>query len=136
MSTRFVEFPLSPLKRKDGVVPEPIIPIGISTRDGYKLYDFLVDSGADFTLLPRSLADEIGIDLKKCPTSKTLGVEGKGIKIHHSQVRIRIGHLENRIRCAFAPHDHIPPLLGRLDIFSSYNITFSAEKMSIIFRRC
>ena len=135
MSTASVEFPLSPIKKKGGLVPEPIIPVGIMTAGGFKLYDFLVDSGADFTLLPRSLAAEIGINLKKCPTSTTMGVEGGGIKIYHSQILIRIGEFQNKIRCTFAQHDRIPPLLGRLDVFSKFNITFHAGRRSIVFQK-
>ncbi len=133
MSTSAVEFPLSPIKSKEGVVAEPIIPVSILTNKGFRLYDFLVDSGADFTLLPRSLAGEIGIRLKDCVTSTTLGVEGRGIKIYYSKIVIQIGDWKNTIRCAFASHDRVPPLLGRLDLFSRYNITFHAQRRSVIF---
>ncbi|MBI2982174.1 MAG: retropepsin-like domain-containing protein [Deltaproteobacteria bacterium] len=104
------------------------------THEGFKLYDFLVDSGADFTLLPRRFASEIGINLKRCEPSTTLGVEGRGITIYHSSVVLRIGNYQSKIRCAFAQHDRIPPLLGRLDVFSKYNITFHARRRSIIFQ--
>ncbi|MBI3540908.1 MAG: aspartyl protease family protein [Deltaproteobacteria bacterium] len=135
MSSSTVEFPLSPLKSREGLVAEPIIPVAVSTPEGFKLYDFLVDSGADFSVLPHSLATEIGIDLKRCQTSTTLGVEGRGTKIHHSRIVIKIGPWRGQIRCAFASHDRIPPLLGRLDLFSKFNITFHASRKSIIFEK-
>lgn len=134
MFTASIKFPLSPIRRETGLVPEPIIPLGIWTADGLKFYDFLVDSGADLTLLPKSLAIEIGIDLKRCPLSQTQGVEGRGTKIYHSKIKIFIGQWNHVIRCAFAGHDHIPPLLGRLDVFSKYNITFHAGKNYILFQ--
>lgn len=135
MSISSVEFPLSPIKGKKGIVPEPIVPLIVRSGEGERLYDFLVDSGADTTLLPRSLANELGIDFRKCPASITQGVEGRGTKIYHAFLRLKIGPWEDRIHCAFASHDHIPPLLGRLDIFSRYTIVFDAERRSVIFRR-
>lgn len=130
-----VEFPLSSLKGESGLIPEPIIPVGIVTRHGLRLYDFLVDSGADMTVLPFSLAHQVGISIKDCIKSKTQGVEGKGTTIYHAEITIKIDHWEDRIRCAFASHDLIPPLLGRLDVFSKYNITFHAKRESIIFQK-
>lgn len=130
-----VEFPLSPIKSKEGIVPEPIIPIQIKTKEGFQFYDFLVDSGADFTLLPYSLAKLIGINLKKTKKAMTQGIEGKGIITFQSSITIKIGKWEDTIRCAFASHDHIPLLLGRLDVFSIYNITFHARKQAILFDR-
>ena len=117
------------------MVVEPIIPLAIMTREGFKLYDFLVDSGADFTLLPKHFAFEIGIDLAKCKKSTTLGVEGRGMIIYHASILLRIGDYQSKTRCAFANHDKIPPLLGRLDVFSLYNITFHAGRRSIIFKK-
>ena len=135
MSTSTVEFPLSPLKGREGIVPEPILPVGIQTPHGEKLYDFLLDSGADATLLPRSVAREVGIDLHSCPTSTTQGVEGRGITIYHAALSVRIGPWIEKVRCAFASHDRIPPLLGRLDIFSRFTITFDARCRSIRFKK-
>lgn len=134
MSTAAIKFPLSPIRSETGLVPEPIIPIGIWTPNGLKLYDFLVDSGADLTLLPKGLSSGLGINLKRCSISQTQGVEGGGIKIYHSKIKICIGQWNHTIRCAFAEHDQIPPLLGRLDVFSKYNITFHAGKNCIIFQ--
>lgn len=115
---------------------EPIVPVGLFTPEGFKLYDFLVDSGADLTLLPKSLAREMGVDVARCPKSVTQGVEeGRGVKIYYAKIRIRIGEWDDDIRCAFANHDRIPPLLGRLDLFPKYNITFHAKRRSVIFQR-
>src|SRR3990167_6645004 len=135
MSTLSVEFPLSPIRGKKGIVPEPIVPLAVKSAKAERIYDFLVDSGADATLLPRSLADDLGINLKRCPWSVTQGVEGKGIKIYNTFLKLKIGQWEDRIHCAFASHDHIPPLLGRLDVFSLYTIIFEAKRKSIIFHR-
>lgn len=135
MSILSVEFPLSPIRGKKGIVPEPIVPLVVRSAREERIYDFLVDSGADATLLPRSLADDLQINLKRCPQSKTQGVEGGSIKIYHASLKLKIGPWENSIRCAFASHDHIPPLLGRLDVFSHYTIIFDAKKQSIIFHR-
>lgn len=135
MSIKFIEFPLSTIKKDSGIIFEPIIPIGLVTPTGIKLYDFLVDSGADFTLLPQSLALELNINLKNCAQSKTQGIEGGSIIIYSACIVIQIGPWKEKIHCAFASHDHIPPLLGRLDVFSRYTITFHAKQKSIIFRK-
>jgi hypothetical protein len=40
----------------------PIIPVAVKTLDGYRTYRFLIDTGADFSLAPRRLAQQIGLD--------------------------------------------------------------------------
>ncbi|MBI4365434.1 MAG: retroviral-like aspartic protease family protein [Deltaproteobacteria bacterium] len=135
MSTSSIEFPLSPLRTRTGTIPEPIIPIRIYTPSGFKSFDFLVDSGADMSVLPKAMASILRINLQHCPTTTTQGVEGYGAKIFRARIVIQLGAWTDTIRCAFVGHDAIPPLLGRVDVFSRYNITFHARRHSIFFER-
>ena len=43
----------------------PIVKIGLNTMDGLVHYNFIVDTGADFTTLPHHMAYRLGLDLKK-----------------------------------------------------------------------
>lgn len=133
MSSHRVEFPLSNIHFPQGVVPEPVIPVGIETAEGVQLVDMLLDSGADLTVLPKSLAALCHVDLEKCRIGWTRGVEGGRMKTYHTTLSIVLGPWHHQIRCAFADHDAVPPLLGRMDIFSRYVITFDVSKGVVIF---
>ena len=46
---------------------------------------------------------------------------------------MRIGDMELEPRVAWALIEETPPLLGRLDIFDKFNITFKEKEGKIIF---
>lgn len=93
----------------------------------------VVDTGADYTLLPYYLASALGIDLlRDCKTIETQGVGGtsKGYLVKH-KVKVRLGHFEKKVPLAFLPTNKIPPLLGRHEFFETFKVTF--EKFTVTF---
>ena len=130
-----IEFPLSTKKTSLGTILNPVIPIQVLTPKGFVTFQFLLDSGADFTLLPRHMADLVGIDLNKSPSAKTFGVEGKGIHVAIGRITIRIGSEILRIRCFFSERDDAPFLLGRMDLFSKFKIELDPKKKKIRFTK-
>jgi predicted aspartyl protease len=86
----------------------------------------IVDSGADYTLLPKFLAEPLGIDLRKDTTAvQTQGVGGnQEVYFIKHKMAVRLGKNQIQIRFGILNSNHVPPLLGRLDIFESFRITF------------
>lgn len=126
-----IEFPLVNKRTSLGIVPDSLIPAELLTKFGYQTLQFVLDTGADFTMLPHHMAEVIGIDLTTCPQGVSYGVEGEGIKVYMSKIQIKIGQVELKVRCLFSEKETTPYILGRADIFSIFNITFDNQNKKI-----
>lgn len=87
-----------------------------------------MDTGADITMLPtgaKELFDEFFEDCNQL----VYGIEGKGIGILKSKIRMKICKKEIEVRCVFSKRDDIPFILGRLDILEKFNIHFYDNKV-------
>ena len=86
----------------------------------------IVDTGADFTILPRYLSQDIGISLENdCIKDRTRGVGGEqAIYLYKYKVRAKIGKLERNIPLAFLDSNEVPALLGRLGFLETFDTEF------------
>ena len=85
----------------------------------------IVDTGADYTLLPRFYSIELGIDInKKCTVHKTGGIGGKEKVYLYRKAKIKLGKWDRIIPIGFLNRDNIPPLLGRQDFLETFKVTF------------
>lgn len=93
----------------------------------------IVDTGADYTLLPLFLAEELGANLAKdCQTIITQGVGGTSkVYLLKNKIEARIGYLNRRIPLGFLDNDYIPPLLGRQEFLETFRVIF--EKFHVTF---
>lgn len=131
-----IDFPIGTKVVALGHVTEPVIPILIKTRNGYVPFDFLVDTGADCSMMPASIATlELGINLARCPRQTFLGIEGKGLRVYCGSVIIKLGPYPLQIRCVFSPQEHTPLILGRMDIFDHFTLTFDNRRHRIRFTK-
>lgn len=96
----------------------------------------LVDSGADYTLLPKYFSQGLGIRLAKdCKIFKTAGIGGEEKVYFLKKIKVKLGKWEREIPIGFLNRDDIPPLVGRhlfLETFevllsSNHTITFSTK---------
>jgi hypothetical protein len=129
-----IEFPYRYKESPFGRLPDPLATIFVCTWYGWRPFDFLVDSGADVTMVPKSLAEWVGVDLKKLPRLRSYGVEGKGVQAHHGSLRIRVSKDEFTIPCLFSSQERTPLLLGRAGLFNRFTIVFDNKLKSIHFR--
>lgn len=78
-------------------------------------YNLIVDTGADYTLLPYHTSFELGINLEK--ESQQLFTKGVGgierVFFLKRGTNIKIGNLEKIIPVGFLEREDIPLLLGR-----------------------
>ena len=117
-----------------GRIPDPYITISVSTGYGWRNLDFLVDSGADVSMVPKSIAELVGLDLKKARKHRTYGVEGKGLLVYEGSLAIKIGTHQIKIPCLFSSQEKTPLLLGRTGLFNRFTIVFENRTKNIIFR--
>lgn len=85
----------------------------------------IVDSGADYTLLPKFYADDFGINLKKeCQRKTTKGIGGEEIVFLYSKMKISFLGQHLSIPVGFINRNDIPPLLGRHKFLERFKVTF------------
>lgn len=94
----------------------------------------LVDSGADYTVLPFWLVEKLGINISvECIKTDTEGVGGKAnIFLLRGGLQVKLGQFEKRIPVGFIKQANIPPILGRLKFLEAMKVTFL--KHETIFR--
>lgn len=98
--------------------------------NGWLRYKMIVDTGADYTILPKYRAVDLGIDLQKdCTVKKTAGVGGSTkVFFFKSDMRIKIGRTELHIPLGFLDSNDVPPLLGRERCLNAVKVCFNNYK--------
>lgn len=86
----------------------------------------VVDTGADFTILPRYVAADMAISLERdCIVDRTKGVGGEqAIYLYKERVKASLGSIIREIPLAFFSSDEIPALLGRLGFLETMHTHF------------
>lgn len=93
---------------------------------------FYVDSGADITLIPRSLGELLGFTVKDpSKVQEIKGIGERGVPFILKRLKIKFDGKTVEARVAWCLIEEVPPLLGRLDIFELFNITFKRGKVTI-----
>jgi len=107
-----------------GSVMEPIIHLPVQTLSGFEKTDFIVDSGAVISSLPREWAKKIGRDLA---FAKRITFKGFGNTLsfaYQSQVTVQLGNETVDLPLVFTEAEGTRALLGRKGLFDQYSILF------------
>lgn len=93
--------------------------------NGWLGYTMIVDTGADFTILPRYRSLDLGVDLEKdCFQKTTSGVGGKVVLFFlKKKADIKIGNFQLHIPLGFLNSNTVPPLLGREECLNIFRLT-------------
>ncbi len=100
---------------------------------------FLLDSGADYTVIPIELAELLGVDLSGA-REQTSGVGGT-IYTKKSSMVVEIRNAHERYSIKVPIHvilkreSNVPPLLGREKFFDEFQITFNQKERKVILKR-
>ena len=85
----------------------------------------IVDSGADYTLLPLFYADQLGVNLKKdCSLKTARGVGGEERVFLCPKLRVSFLGERLMIPVGFLNQNNFPPLLGRYQFLDKFKVTF------------
>lgn len=105
--------------------PYAIVHLFSKVRDKWQPVEMVIDTGADYSLLPRRYATILGIDINtSCQPETTLGVGGVETVYQYKNLAIKIGKWKGKIPVGFLERDDVPPLLGRLACLESFKLTF------------
>lgn len=105
--------------------PYALVYIGDKERKRWVPVEMVVDTGADYTILPKRYLPILGFDaLKDCETQTTYGVGGPETVYLLRNARVRLGAWENEAPVGFLERDDVPALLGRHEFMELLKATF------------
>lgn len=95
----------------------------------------IVDTGADFTTLPRYLSSALGVNIENdCLVGSTSGVGGEQtIYILKKRVETRVGNFLRNVPIAFFDNNQVPSLMGRLGFIDTFDLEF-LKSLEVVFR--
>lgn len=131
-----------PFRREEsvlfGTIDRPVAEVGLwsSKRGGWIKVVTIVDTGADYSLLPHYFALSLGVDLKRdCQIYPTSGIGGTEQVFLLKKMLIKIGRWQSEIPIGFLKRDDVPPLLGRKKCLEEMGVLFYRKKTTFIFDR-
>lgn len=120
-----------------GLVRRPVAKVSFKSPKNNTWADtwMVVDTGADFSVLPRYLSEDLMISLERdCIKDFTSGVGGEqAIYLYKYKIRVKLDYLSRIVPIAFIDSNEIPPLLGRLGFLETFDTEF-LKNHTLIFR--
>lgn len=110
-----------------GPIYRPIIAVDFWSRRLREWQEVIaiVDTGADYTLLPRFYADDFGINIKtECRRKTTKGIGGKETVFLYSKMRTHFLGEKWTIPVGFINRDDLPAVLGWKKFLEKFKVTF------------
>ena len=86
--------------------------------------DFLVDAGADITMIPRWIGNTLRLSPPHPAEIVPIGGIGGLLPIVYRKVLLEIRKYRFEARIAWSQSNETPLLLGRADVFDFFKITF------------
>lgn len=118
-----------------GTVLRPVAEVTLEYKDQAVEAVMYIDSGADITMVSLEVGKALG--LKQEPNDEILeikGVSGSGVPYILKKTNMILNGKKLNIRLAWALIEEVPLLLGRLDVFPKFKITFDEKQELITFR--
>jgi len=131
MSSVSIEFPLLYKQTPFGLLSDPKIPIEVKTLAGYRTYRFLLDTGADFSVVPRRLAQQVGLAWGTLPEAQMVGVGQGSVETRLGNLPVRLAHIEFTVHCLFVD-TRIAFILGRADFLERFALTIDHSQQRIV----
>lgn len=113
-----------------GTIHRPIARVLFWSKTGnnWVATRMIVDTGADYTLLPRFMADKLGVSLEKeCKVFTTFGIGGGERVYFLPKTKIKLGDWERIIPVGFLERNEVPPLMGRHLFLEMFETLFSSD---------
>ena len=119
-----------------GEMWRPYLVVEIADLQGEFIpYEILLDSGADISLITFTMGEYLGLTENLGEQRIRLrGIKRESVEILLKQVTMRIEGQQFPCQVGWAMEEHVPLVLGRLDVFSRFHIEFRQEEKEIILR--
>lgn len=113
-----------------GEIHRPIAQVFFYSSKKRKWYEvwMIVDTGADYTLLPKYYSRRLGVNLyKECRLFETSGIGGEEKVYFLKSIKVKLGAWERTVPVGFLNRDDIPPLMGRHLFIETFEALFSSN---------
>ena len=112
-----------------GTVHRPSAKVYLRTsRRTWMPHYMLVDTGADFSLIPKLIGDVLGLMKSATDRPHRAGAVGGWIWVIMRRIRIRVGDREFEADVGWAQTNDAPLLLGRADVFDHFRVSFDQKE--------
>lgn len=114
-------------------IKRPVADVYLKTkRNSWIEFHPYIDSGADLTMIPLSFGKLLGFDIDESKIQQIGGIRGS-VPVIHTKANMKIGEKDFTVGIAWALIEDVPPLLGRMNIFDIFRVTFEQYKGIIVF---
>jgi len=122
-------------KKYEGMtIPEPVANLKVQTTAGWLNIKFLVDTGADFTILPLNpYGSLVGFKVDESTAVKISGVS-RSFVAYPGEIQVTLGEETFTLPVHFARVRSMP-LLGRMEIWKRYDLKFNNQAGNLEFIR-
>jgi hypothetical protein len=117
-----------------GTIFEPLVTLPVKTTTGYQNNQFLLDSGAVISSLPREWAEKTGQDLAFLQRSTFRGFGGTTSFAYRGEMMVMLGEKEVVLPVVFTEAAGTKSLLGRKGFFEEHSIYFNHKDKQIEIR--
>lgn len=131
-------FKYRPVILKSGSkIYRPLIPIKI--KGSKSSFDTLaiLDSGSDTTIIPKEIAEVIGIDCKN--ENSISGISGAPLKAKEGKINVEFGKAREiynfDIPVLVPEKENLAVIIGRMGFFEQFKIIFDESKKRIEFKK-
>lgn len=131
MKFKYRELNLSSPFSKRKKLQRPIIPISLSNNSISVRYEALIDSGADFSILPNGLAEILGINLDKSKKIYFTSATGDVTIGAISEININLGEEIFKTKVVFANLPKNVGILGQYGFFDKFIVKFDLNKKEV-----
>lgn len=116
-------------------IPYPIATVFLKTVRGRRAFLFIVDTGADNVTLPYYMMSLLGIKKESLSPNKSQGISKELVNTWEGTIPIELCDMQLNVHCAFTDNNKTPFLLGKEDIFSTFNVLFDNKNQQTVFEK-
>ena len=120
---------------KVGILWIPTAKVELIANGKTYFCEVIVDSGADISLIPRTLGEFLGFSFTGEKIQEIRGIGEGTIPYVIKTIEVKIENFKFKCRIGIALIEEIPLILGRFDVFDNFNIEFRQKEMLTIFRK-
>lgn len=113
-----------------GTIFRPVAPVLFQRKISgkWRAVWMIVDTGADYTLLPRFMAEKLEVDVEReCRIFSTTGIGGTEKVYFLPEINVRLGNFAKVIPVGFLDRNEVPPLLGRRLFMETLETYFASD---------
>ncbi len=119
----------------------PLVPVKLIIDDGrYVLIDALIDTGADISLFPQHLAEQLGFDLSSPPNGKVSAAVGGESSYRLRDVTLELRRPPDIVRwkasVGFVDRTMSYAILGTRGFFEFFDLNYSAYSRRVEITAC